>query len=379
MKRKVIVTGVVLGVAALLVVSYLLYATSQHSLVKPVSQSNSDSKKSDAKPKPEVKFGVFAKDLDTPWSMAFLPNGDMLVTERSGKIVRIGQDGKTFPIKGVTETSEGGLLGLALHPDFAKNHLLYLYLTTSKGGLHNQVVRYTLSGDTLTFNKTIIADIPAGDMHDGGGIAFGPDGKLYVTTGENYTTPNLAQDKQSLAGKILRINDDGSTPSDNPFGNLVWSYGHRNPQGITWDNQGRMWATEHGPSAAQGSGQDELNLIVKGGNYGWPIVHGSETAKGMRSPIIQSGSATTWAPSGIAYADGSLFFAGLRGQTLYQAVLGKGDTVTLKEHFAGKYGRLRAVAVHDGVLYFSTSNRDGRGSPKADDDRIFQAPLSMFK
>ena len=378
-KQKVIVgTVIILAlIAALAFLAYRFFENfkeygSQGYTVNTGEPSDNQTKK------PEAKFGVFAKNLDTPWSMTFLPNGDMLATERSGKIVRIGKDGKTFPISGVVETSEGGLLGITLHPDFAKNHELYIYFTTSSGGaLHNRVDEYTLIDDKLTRVRTILDDIPAAAMHNGGGIAFGPDSKLYVTTGDTFTQ-SLAQNMQSLAGKILRMNDDGSIPSDNPFGNLIWSYGHRNPQGITWDSEGRMWATEHGPSAPQGSGQDEINLIKKGGNYGWPIIRGSQYRNGMISPVIQSGTNETWAPSGIAYADGSLFFAGLRSQTLYQAVIGKDAKLTLKAHFSNKYGRLRAVAVRDSVLYFSTSNRDGRGSPVSDDDRIFQVPLPML-
>lgn len=380
MRREIVTAVVIIAALVLGGIGYLAYKSYEKPADNSASESQPSSKSDQEQPKKTVKFAIFAKDLDTPWSMTFLPDGDMLVTERSGKLVRIGEDGKTFDIKGVVETSEGGLLGVTISPDFASNHWLYLYLTTSAGGtLHNRVDRYVLRDDQLSDQRTILDNIPAADMHDGGGIAFGPDGKLYVTTGDTYNTPGLAQDKDSLAGKILRLNDDGSTPSDNPFHNLVWSYGHRNPQGITWDDKGQMWATEHGPSAAQGSGQDELNLITKGGNYGWPTIHGAETASGMISPVIQSGSNVTWAPSGIAYADGSLFFAGLRGQTLYQAVIGEGNKVTLHEHFSGKYGRLRAVAVHDGVLYFSTSNRDGRGTPKSGDDKIYQAPLSMFR
>ena len=318
----------------------------------------------------EKAVETIAQGLTTPWSITFLPNGAMLVTERSGQIQRIGESGKTYPIDGVRETSEGGLLGIAVHPQFRDNNRLYVYFTTDQGGeLTNQIDQYVLSGDSLGFERTIMADIPAATNHNGGAIAFGPDGKLYATTGDAAQS-DLAQDTSSLAGKILRMNDDGSVPADNPYGNLTWSYGHRNPQGIAWDKQGRLWSVEHGPSGAD-SGRDELNLIEKGANYGWPVITGDETRDGMKTPIVQSGDTETWAPAGLGYYDGSLYFAGLRGQALYRAVI-SGETVTLSRHLSETYGRLRAVTTHDGKLYASTSNRDGRGSPVPEDDRILR-------
>ena len=318
----------------------------------------------------EKAVETIAQGLTTPWSITFLPNGAMLVTERNGQIQRIGESGKTYPIDGVRETSEGGLLGIAVHPQFRDNNRLYVYFTTDQGGeLTNQIDQYVLSGDSLGFERTIMADIPAATNHNGGAIAFGPDGKLYATTGDAARS-DLAQDTSSLAGKILRMNDDGSVPADNPYGNLTWSYGHRNPQGIAWDKQGRLWSVEHGPSGAD-SGRDELNLIEKGANYGWPVITGDETRDGMKTPIVQSGDTETWAPAGLGYYDGSLYFAGLRGQALYRAVI-SGETVTLSRHLSETYGRLRAVTTHDGKLYVSTSNRDGRGSPAPEDDRILR-------
>lgn len=378
MKRRVLV---VILVAALILagigVVFRDYLTSR--FFQPTQSTVEIGVQKPKESKAEVEFGVFAESLDTPWSMVFLPDGDMLVTERSGTVKRIGENGQAFPISGVNETSEGGLLGLALHPQFSENNHVYLYFTTAVGGLQNRVDQYVLHDDTLTHKRTIIGGIPAANNHNGGGIAFGPDEKLYITTGD-AAQGRLAQDTRSLAGKILRMNDDGSTPSDNPFGNLVWSYGHRNPQGITWDAEGRMWSVEHGPSGMDGgSGQDEINRIEKGVNYGWPTIRGDQTADGMRRPVAHSGVSETWAPSGVAFADGSLFFAGLRGQSLYQAIINDDASVSLKRHFTSEYGRLRAVAVQDDVVYFSTSNRDGRGTPAATDDRIFQAPFKLFQ
>ncbi len=301
---------------------------------------------------------VVASSLDTPWEIAFLPNGDMLVTERPGRLVRIGKDRKVIPISGVKETSEGGLLGLA----YKDNHI-FLYLTTVSN--INQVVRYDLKDDELSNEKILVDNIPAGQNHDGGRIAFGPDGNLYITTGETGNS-SLAQDKKSLAGKILRV-VNGEVE--------IYSYGHRNPQGLAWDNNGNLWSTEHGRSGVQ-SGFDELNLIKQGSNYGWPTIQGDQSKPGMEPPIINSGPTITWAPSGLAYLKGSLYFAGLRGEALYKYEI---DTKKLTEHFKGTYGRLRAVVLGpDGYLYISTSNRDGRGSPRDGDDKILKIDPTQF-
>ena len=316
-----------------------------------------------------LKVETIAKNLDTPWALAALPDGSLLVTERAGQMRQLGTGGAVKPLPDVVETGEGGLLGLALHPDFSNNHYLYVYYSTDTDGrLTNRIDRYKFQRGQLLARRVILENIPAASNHNGGAIKFGPDRKLYVTTGD-AGQDNLAQDRASLAGKILRLNDDGSAPADNPFGNLVWSYGHRNPQGIAWDNQKRLWSVEHGPSGLE-TGRDELNLIEKGANYGWPFITGDEARDGMRSPIAQSGNGT-WAPSGMAYRDGSLYFAGLRGQALYRAEI-NGDSVRLTQLLAGEYGRLRAVETVANRLYVTTSNRDGRGSPVDDDDRVLR-------
>ena len=315
---------------------------------------------------------IVARNLDTPWAIAFLPSGDMLVPERNGQVQRIGTNGNKFQIEGVRETGEGGLLGIALAPDFTSSNHVYLYYTTgSTGALTNQVDRYTLRENKLLGRTEILANIPAATNHNGGSIAFGPDDKLYITTGDAQDE-NLAQDKTSLAGKILRINQDGSIPTDNPYGNATWSYGHRNPQGIAWDDKEQLWSVEHGPSGPE-TGYDELNKITRGANYGWPTIRGDEKQEGMQTPVAQSGSNETWAPGGMAYLNGALYFAGLRGQSLYKVDVSNSDAVSnasITRLFANEYGRLRAVTAHKDTIYFSTSNRDGRGSPNKDDDTI---------
>jgi glucose/arabinose dehydrogenase len=302
----------------------------------------------------------------------FLPEGDLLVTERPGTLRRIGKDGRVYTIEGVAHTGEGGLLGMALHPRFQENHWLYLYLTTrSNGALTNRVERYRFEGDVLSQREVIIDDIPGASYHDGGRIAFGPDGYLYITTGD-AGSPNSAQDITSLAGKILRLEDDGLVPGDNPFGNAVYSYGHRNAQGLAWDGRGRLWATEHGRSGIR-SGFDELNLIEKGKNYGWPVIQGDEEKEGMERPIVHSGPNETWAPAGIAFREGALFFGGLRGESLYEARVDDIGEVVLTSHFRGEFGRIRVVVLGpDAALYIATSNTDGRGSPRENDDRLLR-------
>lgn len=327
---------------------------------------------------------VIATNLSIPWEIAFLPDptslselrragGKFLVTERPGRLLLIDDKRTAIPVEGVTHRGEGGLLGLVLHPEFEKNNFLYLYLTTaSEGGLTNRVERYRLDEKTLADRKVIIENIPGASNHDGGRIAFGPDGMLYITTGDAQKSDN-AQDKNSLAGKILRVKDDGSVPNDNPFGNAVYSYGHRNVQGIAWDSQGRLWATEHGRSGVQ-SGLDEVNHIKKGANYGWPTIQGDETKEGMVLPVIHSGAKETWAPSSMAIVNNRMLFAGLRGESLYEVIISESGALSgLKAHLRGTYGRLRSVSQGpDGLIYILTSNTDGRGNPTPDDDRIIR-------
>ena len=323
---------------------------------------------------------TIAENLTVPWDLAFLPNEDILVTERPGSLLKITQGSPQLiqEIPGVQHIGEGGLLGLALHPNFSQNNWLYLYLTTqTDSGLINRVQRYTFINNQITDPVTILDNIPGARYHDGGRIAFGPDGYLYIATGDASDT-NLAQETSSLAGKILRVSDQGETPPDNPFNNLVYSLGHRNPQGLAWDDQGQLWSTEHGPSGVS-TGFDELNLIQIGGNYGWPEIRGNQIRQDMQAAVIQSGSDQTWAPASALYFNNSIFFGGLRGEGLYQAKLVDNKVTQIIRHFANEYGRIRTATLGpDGDFYITTSNTDGRGSPKEADDKIIRIDPSIF-
>lgn len=325
---------------------------------------------------------VVVENLAIPWEIAFLPDGSLLVTERPGRLVRVlPESHQSVPVAGVAHVGEGGLLGLTLDPEYAQNGWIYLYSTTREGGrLTNRIERYVFdeNENALRDRTVILSDIPGASNHDGGRIAFGPDGHLYITTGD-AEVPDSAQSTSAVSGKILRIHKDGSVPADNPFGNAVYSYGHRNPQGLAWDARGRLWSTEHGPSGTQ-TGNDEVNLIQAGGNYGWPMIRGTQTAEGMIAPLLESGRASTWAPADALVVDDLLFFTGLRGQALYTARISGENLTDFMAHFEGEYGRLRAVvASPDGEwIYFSTSNTDGRGRAFANDDKIIRVKTSLF-
>lgn len=294
------------------------------------------------------------------------------MTERPGRI-RLVQDGRLEPTPVATlpvaAAGEGGLMGLALDPRFAENGRLYVCYTSGAGfRLRNRVVRLTLRDGRAGDEQALLGDLPGARIHDGCRLAFGPDGKLYVTTGD-AAEPALAQRRDSLAGKILRIEPDGSVPADNPFpGSPVYSLGHRNPQGLDWDASGHLFAAEHGSSA-----HDEVNHIQPGRNYGWPEARGKGGDRRYVDPLVESGD-DTWAPSGLAVAGREVFVAALRGQRLLRFALGPEPSLRpAPPLLAGTHGRLRAVVRGpDGALYVTTSNRDGRGSPAADDDRILR-------
>ncbi|SDJ65453.1 Glucose/arabinose dehydrogenase, beta-propeller fold [Nonomuraea maritima] len=303
-----------------------------------------------------------ATSLSVPWGIAFLPGGDALVTERdTGRLLRVSPSGdvrELAKIDGVRPDGEGGLMGVAVRDEH-----VFLYYTADRD---NRIVRYRLAGDALSEPTVIVQGIPKGGIHNGGRLAFGPDGYLYATTGE-VGDGSLAQDRDSLGGKILRMTTDGAPAPGNPFDTLVFSYGHRNVQGLAWDPSGRLYASEFGQNR-----YDEINAIRPGANYGWPVIEGRGDDRRFVNPIL------TWAtdeasPSGMAYANGSLWVGALRGERLWQVPLtADGAPGRPVAHLTGRYGRLRAVAVApDGKLWVGTSNMDGRGTPHSGDDRLF--------
>jgi len=341
----------------------------------------------------DVKFRVetVATGLEVPWAFAWLPNGDMLVTERPGR-VRLIEKGKlkaepVFVVPDVEPSSESGLMDVTLHPEFAKNNFIYLGYAYNKEGKRVKVVRYKYAGGKFTEPKSVIEDIPSAANHAGMRCRFGPDKKLYVATGDS-TDWTLAQKLDSLAGKTLRLNDDGTIPQDNPFVKTqgarpeVWSYGHRNAQGMTWQpGSGLMFQTEHGPSSfeGKGSGGDEVNIVERGLNYGWPEIHHTEKREGMISPLLEYSPACAPASAAFLSSDkisafkGNFFFGCLRGTRIIRVVLDGRKVVRQENLLEGTFGRIREIEEGpDGYLYFSTSNRDGRGSPAKDDDRIMR-------
>jgi aldose sugar dehydrogenase len=340
---------------------------------------------------PGLKVESVLGGLSVPWSIAFTPEQDMIFTERPGRVSML-RKGSSKPevlavIPDVEQRSESGLMGLTLHPDYATNRLLYLaYAYAAEAGQRVKVVRMREEKGKLTDAHLILDGIPAAPFHAGCRLRFGPDGKLYITTGD-ATQPPLAQRLDSLAGKTLRINDDGSVPEDNPFVGQsgvrpeIWSLGHRNAQGLDFQpGTGLMFQTEHGPSGNDGpGGGDEVNIVKKGGNYGWPIIHHRQDRLGLEPPLLEYTPAVAPA-SGMFYSGKALpdfndnfFFGCLRGEAIIRVVLDGANVVRQDRLFTGQFGRIREVAQGpDGAIYFSTSNRDGRGSPAADDDRILR-------
>ncbi len=322
---------------------------------------------------------VMATNLDIPWDIAFLPDGRMIVTERTGRVLLFENDNRSDlgVIENVAAEGEGGLMGVAVDPDFSQNSYLYLYYTYRRGNeLRNGIARWTLDGNRITDEHHIIDTIPAALNHNGGRIRFGPDGKLYVATGD-ASNPNFAQDRNSLIGKILRLNKDGSTPEDNPFGNEVWAYGFRNPQGLAWHPVTQaLYVTEHGQQR-----MDEINIVEKGSNYGWPNYECDQRRDGEISehnPPIVCFNEFTLAPSGLTFVgDRDLYVAGLRGNQLRHLALSSNlRSVESQRQLFEQYGRLRAVVLHRGYLYFSTNNTDGRGQPGEGDDKIIRVMVA---
>jgi glucose/arabinose dehydrogenase len=314
---------------------------------------------------PPHVIGTVADHLEVPWGIGFLPDGSALVNERdSGRVLHV-TDGNVRVAGRIDQTraqGEAGLLGLAVSPTYAEDHRIFVYTTTDTD---NRVLRMTFDGTHLGPPTAILTGIPNGFIHDGGRLAFGPDGYLYVSTGETGNGA-LAQREDSLGGKILRITPGGKPAPGNPDpGSPVWTLGHRNVQGLAFDAEGRLWASEFGQDT-----WDELNLIEKGTNYGWPMVEGKGELARFRNPQV------VWhtdeaSPSGLAFLDGHLWLASLRGERLWRVEVKGRRASHPVDFFVGKYGRMRTVVVApDGNLWVATSNRDGRGDPAARDDRI---------
>jgi glucose/arabinose dehydrogenase len=319
--------------------------------------------------------GTVASGLNVPWGIAFLPDGRALVAQRdAGSIVvvdpeapasaRMRQFGSVRGSVG-RPGGEGGVLGLALDPDDASQ--LYVFVTTAED---ERIVRFELDGDRLGAGEPILDGLPTGGRHHGGRLKFGPDGFLYVGTGEAGRPP-LAQDRDSLGGKILRLGKDGQPAPGNPFDNEVWSWGHRNVEGLAFDADDRLWACEFGENKV-----DELNLIEKGGNYGWPTFEGESDSARFVTPKVTWGTGEC-SPSGMAIARSTAFVAALRGERLWSVPLDGVEVGSPRAHFVGEYGRLRTVVVApDGNLWLTTSNTDGRGRTADGDDRILRVELT---
>ncbi len=336
----------------------------------------------------EATVETVATGLSVVWAIDFAPDGRIFLSERPGRVRVIdpvrGLDPQPWVEIPVWASSEAGLFGLALHPSFADSPYVYVMYTYRRatGGLTSRVTRFRETGGRGTGEQVILDGIPAAPRHSGGALAFGPDGKLYVGTGD-ATQPELAQDRRSAGGKILRVDPDGSIPPDNPFaGSAVYALGLRNVQGFDWDPEtGRMFATMHGPTGEWGyQGRDEVNVIQPGANYGWPVVLGAGGVAGYADPLLEYRPAI--APGGAAFYDGpieawrgDLFVATLRGGHLHRIVLAddRNRVRALERLWPGVYGRIRAVKRGpDGHLYFGTSNRDGRGRVGPDDDRLLR-------
>ncbi len=316
---------------------------------------------------------TLTRDLAVPWGIVFLADGAALVSSRDeGTVLHVDPSGRRRVVaevpgvvSGLDQGGEGGLLGLALHPG-TDPPWLYAYHST---GSDNRVVRMRYRRGRLGAPQVVLDGIATSVHHNGGGLAFGPDGHLFVSTGDAEDRDD-AQDRASLNGKVLRVTDVGRVPRDNPFGTAVWSLGHRNVEGLAFDEQGRLWASEFGDQA-----RDELNRIDRGANYGWPEVEGADGPGGYRDPLA------TWptdacSPSGIAVRHGRAWLGALQGECVYSVVLDGPDRGRVRRHLEG-HGRVRAVAAApDDSLWVGTSNRDGRATPAAGDDRLLRVPFA---
>jgi glucose/arabinose dehydrogenase len=369
----------------------ILFSCSKPQKQNTASTPKENTTKTSASNKEAVDYTIetYAENLTVPWAIAWTDNDRMLVNERSGKI-RIIQNGQLqdtplLEVKDVSSNAEEGLMGLAIDPNYSSNKFIYIsYAYGGSDKLSVKVVRYKDNGNSVSDEKVLIDKIQGTHLHAGCRIKFGPDGKLYITTGD-ATDRQIAQDLGNLGGKILRINSDGSIPEDNPFPNSpVWTYGHRNPQGIDWyPGTSIMYETEHGPSGFDGpGGGDEVNVITKGSNYGWPVVSHDGHKDGMVDPVLVYTPAEAPA-SGMFYKSGvitqfknNFFFGCLRGKGIMRVIVDENNpekVVSFEKMKDVNLGRIREIAEGpDGAIYFSTSNKDGRGNPASNDDRIMR-------
>lgn len=329
-----------------------------------------------------------AQGLEIPWSIVFTSAERMLVSERPGRVREI-VDGQLNPealytFSDVVAIEEAGLMGMVLDPNYSENKSLYAcYTSQDASGMFDRVVRLIDNGDSLRLGGVLLEGIPAAKYHAGCRLGVGPDEKLYITSGD-ARVPSSAQDLGSLAGKILRINLDGSIPSDNPFpGSAVYSYGHRNPQGLAWQpGSGRLYAAEHGPSGSDGpGGGDEINLIQPGANYGWPLVSHDATLEGTESPLIQftpavaPAAAMFYSANVLPMFEGKFFFGALRGEGVVMVTIAVENPKSIEDvqWIVSDVGRVREVIQSpDGLIYFTTSNQDGRGTYRAGGDRVYR-------
>lgn len=324
----------------------------------------------------EYEAEVIATGLKIPWEIVPMPDGRILITERGGSVLLL-EKGEIYSIAEVKHEGEGGLLGMTLSPNFKEDNLIYLYYTYMEDKkTYNKVSQFIFKEDTIEDEKVILDKIPGSKFHNGGRIKFGPDDKLYITTGDAQEK-SLSQDIESLAGKILRINPDGTIPSDNPFpSSPVFALGIRNSQGLAWHPAtGDLFASDHGPSS-----RDEVNLIESGGNYGWPNITCDQVDPKYINPITCY-TDFTLAPSGIDFypkesQDGfSLYVAGLRGNRIMRVLLDKEGNFIKEESLFEDFGRVRTVVYYEDAIYIATNNTDGRGNPKKDDDKIIKISI----
>lgn len=357
--------------AVLILIGYLLLPTLKRGYFSPeYNGENSNT---------QWQISEYANGFEVPWDIQFSSNGELFVTERAGKVKVVRSNSAVDTIaqlSNVYSVGESGLTGIALHPQFESNGFIYLYYTYREAGTSfNRVSRFKYKDNGLSDEQVILNNLAGGSIHNGGRMAFGPDGKLWVLTGD-AAQPSLAQKADELEGKVLRLNEDGSVPNDNPIsGSLVYSLGHRNPQGLDWHPlTGELFVSSHGELA-----YDEINHVKANSNHGWPLYKKcNEPAPFV--PAVLCSNNETWAPSGVAFygsdskqLESSLFFVGLRSGLLERLEIVDNKVEGRETLIKGKYGRLRAIARGpDASLYITTSNRDGRGSPQAGDDKILK-------